>query len=41
MEGRQILEVVLVESEVVDKKCFGKSGVPFMIDFENAYDRVN
>ena len=41
VEGRQILEVVLVGSEVVDKKCFGKSGVPFMIDFENAYDHVN
>ena len=41
MEGRQILDAVLVADEVVDeKRRSGEEGVVFKIDFEKAYDHV-
>ena len=39
VEGRQILDVVLIANEVVDEKR--RSGVVFKIDFEEAYDHVD
>ena len=42
LEGRQILDIVLVENEVVDeRRRSGKLGLVFMIDFEKTYDHVN
>ena len=42
VEGRQILDVVLIANEVVDeKKSSGEEGVVFKIDFEKAYDHVD
>ena len=41
VEGRQILDVVLIANEVVDeKRRSGGEGVVFKIDFEKAYDHV-
>ena len=41
MEGRQILDAVLIANEVVDeKRRSGEEGVVFKIDFEKAYDHV-
>ncbi|RVX16773.1 LINE-1 retrotransposable element ORF2 protein [Vitis vinifera] len=39
VEGRQILDAVLIANEVVDEKR--RSGVVFKIDFEKAYDHVD
>ena len=42
VEGRQILDAVLIANEVVDeKKRSGEEGVVFKIDFAKAYDHVN
>ncbi|RVW92960.1 Transposon TX1 uncharacterized 149 kDa protein [Vitis vinifera] len=42
VEGRQILDVVLIANEVVDeKRRSGEEGVVFKIDFEKAYDHVD
>ena len=42
MEGRQILDVVLIANEVMDEKRRSrKEGVVFKIDFEKAYDHVD
>lgn len=42
LEGRQILDIVLVENEVVDERRHsGKLGLVFTIDFEKTYDHVN
>ena len=41
VQGRQILDVVLIVNESVDeKKRSGKERVVFKIDFEKAYDHV-
>ena len=41
VEGRQILDVVLVANEVVEEYRKGKKkGLVFKIDFEKAYDNV-
>ncbi|RVX13392.1 Transposon TX1 uncharacterized 149 kDa protein [Vitis vinifera] len=41
VEGRQILDAVLITNEVVDeKRRSGEEGVVFKIDFEKAYDHV-
>ena len=41
VQGRQILEVVLIANEIVDeKRRSGEEGVVFKIDFEKAYDHV-
>ena len=41
VEGRQILDAVLIANEVVDeKRRSGEEGVVFKIDFEKAYDHV-
>ena len=42
VEGRHILDVVLIANEVVDeKRRSGEEGVVFKIDFEKAYDHVD
>ena len=42
VEGRQILDAVLIANEVVEeKKRSGEEGVVFKIDFEKAYDHVD
>ncbi|RVX21544.1 putative ribonuclease H protein [Vitis vinifera] len=42
VQGRQILDAVLIANEIVDeKKRSGEEGVVFKIDFEKAYDHVN
>ena len=42
VEGRQILDVVLIANEVVDDRRRSKEeGVVFKIDFEKAYDHVD
>ena len=43
VEGRQILDEVLITNEVVDekKKRSGEEGVVFKIDFEKAYNHVD
>ena len=41
VQGRQILDVVLIANEIVDeRRRSGKEGVVFKIDFEKAYDHV-
>ena len=41
VQGRQILDAVLIANEIVDvKRQSGKKGVVFKIDFEKAYDHV-
>ena len=41
VEGRQILDVVIVANGVVDeKRYFREKGVVFKIDFEKAYDNL-
>ncbi|RVW96282.1 LINE-1 retrotransposable element ORF2 protein [Vitis vinifera] len=41
VQGRQILDAVLITNEIVDeKKRSGEEGVVFKIDFEKAYDHV-
>ncbi|KAJ9685133.1 hypothetical protein PVL29_017245 [Vitis rotundifolia] len=42
VQGRQILDAVLIANEIVDeKKRSGEEGVVFEIDFEKAYDHVS
>ncbi|RVW29274.1 hypothetical protein CK203_113578 [Vitis vinifera] len=42
VQGRQILDAILIANEIVDeKRRLGKEGVVFKIDFEKAYDHVN
>ena len=42
VEGRQILDVVLITNEMVDeKRRSGEEGVVLKIDFEKAYDHVD
>ena len=42
VQGRQILDVVLIANEIVDeKRRSGEEGVVFKIDFEKAYDHVS
>ena len=42
VQGRQILDAVLIANEIVDeKRLSGNEGVVFKIDFEKAYDRVS
>ena len=42
VEGRQILDVVLITNEMVDeKRRSGEEGVVLKIDFEKAYDYVD
>ena len=42
VQGRQILDAVLIANEIVDeKKRSGEEGVVFKIDFEKAYDHVS
>ena len=42
IQGRQILNVVLIANEVVDEKRRSREeGVVFKIDFEKAYDLVD
>ena len=42
VQGRQILDVVLIVNEIVDeKRRSGEEGVVFKIDFEKAYDHVS
>ena len=42
VQGRQILDAVLIANEIVDvKRQSGKKGVVFKIDFEKAYDHVS
>ncbi|RVW27818.1 hypothetical protein CK203_107068 [Vitis vinifera] len=42
VEGRHILDAVLIVNEVVDEKGrLGEEGVVFKIDFERAYDHVD
>ena len=41
VQGRQILDAVLIANEIVDeKRRSGEEGVVCKIDFENAYDHV-
>ncbi|RVW87682.1 LINE-1 retrotransposable element ORF2 protein [Vitis vinifera] len=41
VQGRQILDAVLIANEIVDdKRKSGEEGVVFKIDFEKAYDHV-
>ncbi|KAJ9707046.1 hypothetical protein PVL29_002163 [Vitis rotundifolia] len=41
VQGRQILDVVLIANEIVDeRRRSGEEGVIFKIDFEKAYDHV-
>ena len=42
VQGRQILDAVLIANEIVnEKRRLGKEGVVFKIDFEKAYDHVS
>ena len=42
IEGREILDAVLIEIEVVDeKRRSGEEGIVLKIDFEKAYDHVD
>lgn len=42
MEGRKILDTVLIANEVVDGKRISKEeGIVFKIDFEKAHDHVD
>ncbi|RVW36866.1 LINE-1 retrotransposable element ORF2 protein [Vitis vinifera] len=42
IQGRQILDAVLIANEIVDeKRRSGEEGVVFKIDFEKAYDHVS
>ncbi|RVW82554.1 hypothetical protein CK203_047058 [Vitis vinifera] len=42
VEGRHILDAVLIDNEVVDeKRRSGEEGVAFKINFEKAYDHVD
>ncbi|KAJ9691416.1 hypothetical protein PVL29_013559 [Vitis rotundifolia] len=42
VQGRQILDVVLIANEIVDeRRRSGEDGVIIKIDFEKAYDHVN
>ncbi|RVX22267.1 Transposon TX1 uncharacterized 149 kDa protein [Vitis vinifera] len=42
VQGRQILDVVLIANEIVDeKRRSGEEGVVFKIDFKKAYDYVS
>ncbi|RVW87868.1 Transposon TX1 uncharacterized 149 kDa protein [Vitis vinifera] len=42
VQGRQILDAVLIVNEIVDeKRQSGEEGVVFKIDFEKAYDHVS
>ena len=42
VQGRQILDVVLIVNEIVDeKRRLGEEGVVFKSDFEKAYDHVD
>ncbi|RVW20057.1 LINE-1 retrotransposable element ORF2 protein, partial [Vitis vinifera] len=42
VQGRQILDAVLIANEIVDeKRRSGEEGVVFKIDFEKAYDHVS
>ena len=42
VEGRQILDAILIANEVVDeKRRSGEEGIVFKIDFEKAYDHVD
>ena len=42
LEGRQILDAVLITNEVMDEKSWsGEEGVVFKIDFEKAYNHVD
>ncbi|RVW90400.1 Transposon TX1 uncharacterized 149 kDa protein [Vitis vinifera] len=42
VQGRQILDAVLIANEIVDeKRRTGEEGVVFKIDFEKAYDHVS
>ena len=41
VQGRQILDAVLIANEIVDeRRRSGEEGVVFKIDFEKAYDHV-
>ena len=40
VQGRQILDAVLIANEIVDEKRWSGEGVAFKIDFEKAYDHV-
>ena len=42
VQGRQILDAVLIANKIVDeKRRTGEEGVVFKIDFEKAYDHVS
>ena len=42
VQGRQILDAVLIANEIVDEKRRSREeGIVFKIDFEKAYDHVN
>ena len=41
VEGKQILDVLISNKVVDEKKHSGKEGVVFKIDFEKAYDHVD
>ncbi|RVW54471.1 Transposon TX1 uncharacterized 149 kDa protein [Vitis vinifera] len=42
VQGRQILDAVLIANEIVDEKRLSREeGVVFKIDFDKAYDHVN
>ena len=42
VQGKQILDAVLIANEIVDeKRRSGEEGVVFKIDFDKAYDHVS
>ena len=42
VQGRQILDAILIANEIVDeKRRSGQEGIVFKIDFEKAYDLVS
>ena len=42
VQGRQILDAILIANEIVDeKRRSGQEGVVYKIDFEKAYDLVS
>lgn len=42
VEGKQILDAILIANEVVDeKRCLGRDGVVFKIDFKKTYNHVD